>query len=878
MSRVRRSLVGRLVELIKQNRGETLLVLGLLTVSGVMHAWNMFAYPYYENDEATYLSRAWHYIGTGELDVYTYRYDQAPAGWMTIALWMLVTAGDTFIGSFLHSGRILMLVVQLVNTLLVYFIARRFSGGSKTAATVAALIFAVSPLSVYFHRRILLDNLMVFWLLIAVLLATRSRRHLTDYIGSGVAFGLAFLTKMTGAVFGLGFLLLIWATAAKDQRKHAIAHWLAFAGATALIFILYAVLKDELLPAPLNENGDPVRVSLIDTFQLQLGRGEFAWPWEPGSQFAQGLMNWVALDWFTLAVGAGATVLMLLLAVVDRKRAAYALAIFVFSLSYVFFLARGGIVLFFYVIPMIPFLAIAVGLVAGWLVSRLPKPAEWRLPRIRPVHILRPVLATGVVLALAAGYDRLVPYPHYTVDETTNQDAALSWVAENVPSDSIVISDNYAYPGLAQSGNFANTEYFFPAQYDPEVKAIYGEDWRNIEYLLLTHEVLSQIGEFMLPDIQAVLDHSELIADFSEGTTAFRDIKRYISTNGDWAQVYRIKSRNDIVLQDAWAHYTKNFIIEYGRVVHPEQKDLTTSVGQVTAMEHALREGDEKTFRGVWQWTKDALQHRPDDSLISWRWDKDPNAWKKGYSTTDCGANQRFIAALASANEKWERSADLLLDASIMVGDFVQGCTFERGGVSYVQSSSDGPQQSRLIKPADFSPSTYRELAEHFPEYDWQKLIDGGYALLDRLVNERGTVPDWVVLAPTGELLSAIEARGKGADSFGPQSASLVEELVLDELNGEARSTPILDAMAPGVVKYAEARKDIAGAVPLLMLSQVRELKKSTDELYLSEIYGQYNPEKGYWVKGDDNSTHAWGMRWHAFQAQLPPEHRINLK
>ena len=87
-----------------------------------------------------------------------------------------------------------------------------------------------------------------------------------------------------------------------------------------------------------------------------------------------------------------------------------------------------------------------------------------------------------------------------------------------------------------------------------------------------------------------------------------------------------------------------------------------------------------------------------------------------------------------------------------------------------------------------------------------------------------------------------------------------------------------MDALTPYVVDYAKQRKNIIGAVPLLMLSQVRDVGATTEALYSAEIFKHYDPEKGFWFKGDHNGAHSWAMRWHAFQAQLPPEHQITLK
>ena len=242
--------------------GEVVVVAAIVLLSAVVHAGNMFGFPYYENDEGTYISRAWEFISTGALDVYTYRYDHAPGGWMLLGAWLGITGGASLFDSMLQSGRVFMLLVHTASSVVLYLIARRMSGG-MTAGVIAVLIFAVSPLGVYFQRRVLLDNMMIFWVLLAVLLLLRRQLRLSSVIVSGVLFGVAVLTKFSAAFFGLGFLVLLWMLSAHHQRRHALTMWLAFGGGTVVLFILYAALNNEFFRAPLGPDGDPLHVSLI---------------------------------------------------------------------------------------------------------------------------------------------------------------------------------------------------------------------------------------------------------------------------------------------------------------------------------------------------------------------------------------------------------------------------------------------------------------------------------------------------------------------------------------------------------------------------------------------------------------------------------------
>jgi hypothetical protein len=110
------------------NRHRAWLVLGLiLVVTVAAHAVNMFDFPYYEDDEGTYVSQAWAVLTQGHLAPYTYWYDHAPVGWIQIAAWGLITGGLHTFGSAVESGRVLMLGFQIGSTVLLFWIARRLS-------------------------------------------------------------------------------------------------------------------------------------------------------------------------------------------------------------------------------------------------------------------------------------------------------------------------------------------------------------------------------------------------------------------------------------------------------------------------------------------------------------------------------------------------------------------------------------------------------------------------------------------------------------------------------------------------------------------------------------------------------------------------------
>ena len=102
---------------------------------------------------------------------------------------------------------------------------------------------------------------------------------------SSLAFGIAVLSKLNAVFAAPGILLLVWMRAHKKLRFQATWQWAGISLFVISLFILYAVLKGELLPSHIGSNGIAEHVSLLDTLKQQAARGDFAWPWETKSSF-----------------------------------------------------------------------------------------------------------------------------------------------------------------------------------------------------------------------------------------------------------------------------------------------------------------------------------------------------------------------------------------------------------------------------------------------------------------------------------------------------------------------------------------------------------------------------------------------------------------
>ena len=85
-------------------------------------------------------------------------------------------------------GREMALLAKLVSAALLYALGRRV-GMHPLAVAVTVLLFALSPLSLYFQRMALLDNMLLPWVLAAFVLALSPQRRLIAYTGSAACLG-----------------------------------------------------------------------------------------------------------------------------------------------------------------------------------------------------------------------------------------------------------------------------------------------------------------------------------------------------------------------------------------------------------------------------------------------------------------------------------------------------------------------------------------------------------------------------------------------------------------------------------------------------------------------------------------------------------------
>jgi 4-amino-4-deoxy-L-arabinose transferase-like glycosyltransferase len=501
--------------------GVSLLVVSL--ASGmVTHGFNVARYPLFLTDEGIYVQQAWSLVNEGRLSPYTYFYDHAPAGWIVIAAWANVLPGgfQTF-GNEVNTVRVLMVLVHVASVGLLFGIVRRFSG-STVGAFIAAFVYNFSPLAVYYQRQVLLDNLMSLWLLLALYLLARTEGRVVTAMMAGLSFGVAIVTKENAIFFApaLGYLVYRRAQGRRNRRFVVSFWWIALAVPVGA-YVLFAQLKNELFPTGLNfdRNSPPAdHVSLLYSIWWQLNRTG-----PPGENVFLLLLrtSWLPKDRFLLIGGSLAVLAVLWLWWRDRQGRPGYLVAALLALGYAFYLGRGSQLLDFYVAPMLPLLAMNLGILCGHLAGRLTVP-------------VRTIATAGLVvvaLALPGAYllhhdseGRLQFQDFYHLDLTSMQEQQIDYVEKDVPQDARIVIDDDIWTALhSRSPVFPRAHSHFKASSDPDVRdKLFQSNWRNIDYVVMSNKMhqsmeANNVGGRENWILEAVDQHSQQVWHVERG-------------------------------------------------------------------------------------------------------------------------------------------------------------------------------------------------------------------------------------------------------------------------------------------------------------------------------------------------------------------------
>jgi hypothetical protein len=481
-----------------------LLAVGLGTV---VTAINFDRYPTSFDDEGTYVAQAWALQHLGHLAHYTYWYDHPPVGWIQLAGWTSLTGAFDRAISGVAAGRELMIIIHAISCVLIWLICRELRA-NVVWSSLAVLLYSFSPLAIYFHRMVLLDNFSAVWLLLTLLMLVRRKRTLLAYAVAGFAFAMAVLSKETTALMLPIVLWAAWRGAHPEIRRYAMTLFIGMFGLLVAFYPLLATLKGELFPGP-------GHVSLWGGIMYQLadrsGSGTIL---DPNSGIWQTIDAWRSIDTLLIYVG----VIASLFGLVWKRTRIYAVAV----LLLLAIAARpGGYLPYPYIIGLLPFFALVPALIGQELTNLWKRGSAWA----------RVVSVVGIGAIVAALIPLGVVWPSrvsFALTEDADRDyrATSEWLIKNTKLDDNIISDNVVWMELILDGHdLDSTIWHYKFDLDSEVVDRYPEGYKQMDYVVVS-PVMRATG-YLVPRVEETIAHSQVIQSYGGGQAVI-EIRRVI--------------------------------------------------------------------------------------------------------------------------------------------------------------------------------------------------------------------------------------------------------------------------------------------------------------------------------------------------------------
>ncbi len=463
----------------------------------LIKSWNLFKFPIYTEDEGTYVSQASALWELGQLSYYTYWYDHAPIGWILISIWqkfLSLTLLD--FGNSLNNTRVFMILVSCYILWCLMQILTHFKV-SNVVKYSAAIFYIFSPLIVYFQRIIFLDNLMIAFVMTAIVLLLDTSKTMR-VIFSAIFLALAVLTKESAVFFVPFFLVYGVKKFYSSNKKMLLTLWATFFGFMVLQYPTFALLKGELLPKSIPLLGNPGQVSLIDAIFFQSNRSENFW--SPDSALWYSLRTyWLQFDALLIIAGVVGMLWGLVSSIKsEHKNHSY---IWVLGLSYIFYLLRWQ-AQEWYIIPLLPICIISCALLLDKLRVLIPKNLFYTL-----------------LLVIFVVYVPINTYANrelYVKDITHSQIDAVQWARDNITTDGITVIDNYAFLELNDASKaieYQKYHYFWKVEKDPEIReGLINNDHKNIDYVLMTPAMEDDFAQEEFPFLVSYISKARLVA------------------------------------------------------------------------------------------------------------------------------------------------------------------------------------------------------------------------------------------------------------------------------------------------------------------------------------------------------------------------------
>lgn len=736
---------------IQSFKSDSWWIILVVLISAIPFTINLFNYPYYENDEAVYLIRGHELLTNSDLDKWTFWYDHAPGATYLVAAWLNIIPGFIELSNYLDVGRILMLIFHVLTSILIYKITKLITANNGVGL-IAVTLYSLSPLAIYFNRRLLLDNLMILFALWSLYLVIKPNLKFVEIALSGLVLGFSVLLKENGVFFLPACLYAVWVNGQKETRWMNLFVFLGFSGIVVTTYPLMAILKGELFPT----DG---RVSLVGTLQFHAGRGSGLPFWDKNGEFLRNLYSsWAVKDAFIIYAGFISSGLGLLLSIFNKKIRVVTLAFFFMLLFFI----RGGLILDLYIIALLPFFAIYIALAVYYILLLYTSVA------------VKYIVSIVCVISIICGYLSFGNTLQYTKNENVNILSSINYIQDKIAKDSLVMSDLSLLPELwyKNAVDLEVIDWFWKIETDPEVYEKLNLE--TIDYAVVSHETLKLAKSNDETRVREFVDNSHIIVGFKENSDSYIDHANYRTTNGDWIEI-RQKIKDPSAINLGWKYYVENNITHDGRVLD-KSTNITTSEGQSYAMLRAVLIDDQYHFDKTWQFTKENLIR--DDGLISWLWEygETPTKFVRGHTSVGeirdpnnaVDADLDIALALLVASEQWDNEQYRTDSINIINAIKNNNIVYQNDKYYLAHAAGDINEYRILMNPSYFSPAHYRMFYQVTGDSFWEELANDTYIILDEIMDkETGLVPDWIVYdIPKQKYASATEQKEDLSTNF----------------------------------------------------------------------------------------------------------------
>ncbi len=868
---------------------ETLALATVLSVALVSHAFNMFNYPLYRQDEGIVSQQAWAFLQDRKLSPYTYTYEHPPIATFMLAVWTVITGGFHTFGPALNSGRVLMLALHLGSSFFIYRTARQLSG-STVAAMLTGVLFSLSPLAVNFQRLVLVDNFMVFWFAAALYFTICNKGRLFYFFIASVLIGLAVMSRETAVFFIPAFLVLVWRFSDPYHRLYAFWGSFLISSVVVIQYVLYAVFKAELFPDAFDFLGElegrATHVSLFGTFFQNYHNSTPIWTGNLG--FASIWQVWTSLD--SVLLFGGIICASLNLAFGFKHKENWVVPMLAFG--YVLFTVLGGLDSDAMVVVLVPMLALAVGQTLGWI--------------IRLFGATVGLVLGGTAIALAFMFYISNNNIAYTSEVNTAYQQSLAWIKGNIPTDRKMIITDALWVDLHDDYNgpaYPLAHSHWKAANDPDIRyGVFKGDYKEVDFLIMTEEMRTQFQSRGLVFNQQALENSSLIRKF-EGP--------------DPIQIRKVNNTKPLaepkILDDAYTAYKNKFISPEGKV-----SDATGKTGaelQSQGMQMALWNNDQKTFDNVWIWTAYNLQL--ENNLF--RADAPLNATRQRSSgTADVYTSSRadtdIALALILGAKRW-KDESYNKEASYILKGIWENEVITVNKRYYLKATAAPLVQLEgevLLNVGAFSPQAYQLFADMDKTHNWLGLYKDGYDFLRKAswygrgdYNGVGLPPGLVVMNLDSEELRALDnTYGNKLGDFDEEAQQVLWRVALDyHWNKSEKARDYIESTGWFLIKYWQKWQNLAGqytnnGLPVsgaldnlssysaassmaYSLDQIELAKKraagqpddlsgssSATEILARAFMGSFSRKngQGFWLRKDDIAAQQWGWMGTALQ------------